>query len=62
MAKKLRWIQFLSLFQHIYRRVCNFQLFSQFSPRGKCLEKDVALVYPLSGVKIINYLQLETKI
>ena len=62
MAKKLRWIQFLSLFQHIYRRVCNFQLFSQFSPRGKCLEKDVSIVYQINTVGINNCLQLETKI
>ena len=62
MAKKLRWIQFLSLFQHIYRRVCNFQLFSQFSPRGKCLEKDVSIVHQINTVGINNCLQLETKI
>ena len=62
MAKKLRLIQFLSLFQHIYRRVCNFQLFSQFSPRGKCLEKDVSIVYQINTVGINNCLQLETKI
>ena len=62
MSNKLRFIQFLSLFQHINRRVCNFQLFSQISPRGKCLEKDVSIVYQINTVGINNCLQLETKI
>jgi hypothetical protein len=62
MAKKPRFIEFFCLFKHIYHGVWDFHLFSQFSPRWKCLEKDKPIVYQMHVMKTNNYLQLETKI
>ena len=61
MAKKPRFIEFFCLFKHIYHGVWDFHLFSQFSPRWKCLEKETSEKHHIPIVQFKHFFAIRTE-